>query len=75
MSGTVIDIRTKLPQKQAQSTADQIGTVYECARCGARDQLFKLFTDGHVSCGDCGARMNNLQVNYTGDKNGPKLRA
>lgn len=36
---------------------DSVMTVYECSRCHAPHQLFKLWVDGRVTCGDCEVRI------------------
>jgi uncharacterized protein (DUF983 family) len=64
--GQVIELATKksfAPPREAPQ-ATQTGLVYECSHCHAKDQLFKLFADGTVRCGDCDARMNNLMTAY-----------
>lgn len=69
--GQVIDLTTRkllATTPQAPSVATQQGTVYECSRCQAKEQLFKLLADGHVVCADCDARMSNLTTTFTGDQ-------
>jgi hypothetical protein len=64
--GTVVDISTRLPVDtqtvEPAPHARQYGYVFDCGRCNAPDQCFKLFATGEIKCADCGARMNNLQV-------------
>lgn len=71
--GSVVDINTRKEISNAVEPepaphARQSGRVFDCSRCHAKDQLFKIFATGEINCGDCGARMNNLQVTLKGTK-------
>lgn len=64
MDATVIDIRTRktasMPEVKAVVPIEN--NVYQCTRCNAKDQLFKLFIGGRVQCGDCSVTIDNLVV-------------
>lgn len=64
MLATVTDIRTRrttsTPEVKAAVPIEN--NVYQCTRCNAKDQLFKLFIGGKVQCGDCNVTISNITV-------------
>lgn len=64
--GSVVELRPgdleRSGIKPETPEAKQRLTVYVCTRCNSPDQLFKLWSDGRITCGDCGVQMGNISV-------------